>query len=81
MDSGVRTGIDILRFIGLGAKACLIGLAYNYGLGADGERGVATALKILQDELVRTTALTGVTNLAELPPDLIEAGPVATVAS
>ena len=75
VDSGVRTGIDVLRFLGLGANACFVGRAYNYGLGADGERGVTKALDILQDELLRTMALTGVSNLGELPPDLIEARP------
>ena len=74
-DSGVRTGIDILRMLGLGARGCLIGRAYNYGLAADGKQGVTRALEILQDELLRTMALTGVRSVGELPPDLVESAP------
>ena len=74
-DGGVRTGIDVLRMLGLGARGCLIGRAYNYGLAADGKAGVARVLEILQDELRRTMALTGVASVGDLPGDLIEAAP------
>ena len=75
VDSGIRTGIDILRMLALGAHGCLIGRAYNYGLAADGKAGVVRALEILQDELRRTMALTGVADVNVLPNDLIDASP------
>src|SRR5438105_623320 len=50
-DGGIRTGADILRALALGARSCLIGRAYLYGLGAGGEAGVIRAIQILADEL------------------------------
>ena len=50
-DGGIRTGMDVMRALALGAKSCMIGRAYAYGLGAGGEAGVAKALDILAKEL------------------------------
>ena len=58
-DGGIRTGADIMRALALGARACLIGRAYVYGLGAGGKAGVAKAIDILEKELDVTMALTG----------------------
>jgi len=66
MDSGIRTGQDILRAVALGAKGTLIGRAFLYGLGAAGQAGVTRTLEILHTELDRTMALCGRTNLAEV---------------
>jgi L-lactate dehydrogenase (cytochrome) len=66
MDSGVRSGADILRALALGARACIIGRAYVYGLGAGGEAGVARAIEILQKELDVSMALCGVSRVAEV---------------
>ena len=71
VDSGVRTGLDILKFLGLGARACFIGRAYLYGLGAYGQPGVTKALEILREELDLAMALTGVTEAAKVPRDVI----------
>jgi L-lactate dehydrogenase (cytochrome) len=65
-DSGVRSGQDVFRALALGAKSCLIGRAYVYGLGAGGEAGVATAIEIIRRELNVTMALTGVRNVSEI---------------
>jgi L-lactate dehydrogenase (cytochrome) len=65
-DSGVRTGADIVRALALGARACIIGRAYIYGLGAGGEAGVARAIEILQKELDVTMALCGVNSISEI---------------
>src|SRR5664280_450232 len=51
LDGGIRTGADIMRALALGARACLIGRAYIYGLGAGGKAGVAKAIDILENEL------------------------------
>src|SRR6201990_25352 len=50
-DGGIRTGMDVVRALALGAKSCMIGRAYAYGLGAGGEAGVAKAIDILRNEL------------------------------
>jgi L-lactate dehydrogenase (cytochrome) len=59
LDSGVRSGQDILKALALGAKAALCGRAYLYGLGAQGEQGVGAALDIMSRELAVSLALTG----------------------
>jgi L-lactate dehydrogenase (cytochrome) len=59
LDSGVRSGQDILKAVALGARGALIGRAFLYGLGAQGRQGVATALDILGRELTVSLALTG----------------------
>ena len=71
LDGGIMTGADILAAVALGARACLVGRAYLYGLMAGGERGVQRAGDILRRELVRTMQLTGVTGVAELGPERI----------
>ncbi|MEZ5886045.1 MAG: alpha-hydroxy acid oxidase [Paracoccaceae bacterium] len=59
LDSGVRSGQDILKAVAMGARACFIGRSYIYGLGAMGEKGVTKALDILQKEFDITMALCG----------------------
>ena len=71
VDSGIRSGMDVLKMLALGAKACFIGRAWVYGLGAGGEAGVAKALQLIRDELDTTMALTGVTDLSNVPPDVL----------
>lgn len=73
-DSGIRTGADILRALGLGARACLIGRAYIYGLGAGGKAGVAKAIDILKNELSVAMALTGTNSVREIVRDVIVGG-------
>ncbi len=58
-DSGIRSGIDVMKAMALGAKGTFIGRAYVYGLGAGGEAGVTTALEIISKELDTTMALCG----------------------
>ena len=63
-DGGIRTGQDMMRAIALGARACLSGRAYLYGLGTGGQAGVARAIEILRSELDVSMALTGATSVA-----------------
>jgi L-lactate dehydrogenase (cytochrome) len=65
-DGGIRSGQDVLRALALGAKSCLIGRPYIFGLGAGGEAGVAKAIDIIRSELSVTMALTGVNRVAEI---------------
>jgi L-lactate dehydrogenase (cytochrome) len=64
VDGGIRTGIDVMRAIALGAKGTFIGRPYIYGLGAAGEAGVTRALEILQSELSVTMGLCGERDIA-----------------
>ena len=59
IDGGIRSGQDILKAKALGATGTMIGRPYIYGLGAMGQLGVTTALKILHKELDMTMALCG----------------------
>ena len=65
-DGGIRSGQDVFRALALGARACLSGRAYVYGLGAGGGAGVARAIEIIRNELDVTMALTGVNSIAEI---------------
>ena len=70
-DGGIRSGADIMRAVALGARACMIGRAYVWGLGAAGKAGVAQAIDILKKELSVTMALTGTNRVAEIGPQVI----------
>ncbi len=65
-DGGIRTGADMMRALALGARACLIGRSYIYGLGAGGQPGVAKAIDILKKELDVAMALTGTNTIADI---------------
>ncbi|MCA0927813.1 alpha-hydroxy acid oxidase [Ruegeria profundi] len=66
MDGGIRSGQDVLKAIALGAKGTYIGRAFVYGLGAMGQKGVATALDVIQKELDTTMALCGERSVGDL---------------
>lgn len=66
LDGGVRRGTDVIKAIALGAKACMIGRAFNYGVAARGQAGVEKALDILIDDMSRTLALIGRPKLSDL---------------
>jgi L-lactate dehydrogenase (cytochrome) len=59
MDSGIRSGQDVLKALSLGAKGTYIGRAYVNGLGAMGEAGVTKSLEVIQKELITTMGLVG----------------------
>jgi L-lactate dehydrogenase (cytochrome) len=65
-DGGIRSGQDVLRALALGAKSCLIGRPYIFGLGAAGEAGVSKAIEIIRKELDVSMALTGLTSIPEI---------------
>jgi L-lactate dehydrogenase (cytochrome) len=74
-DGGVRTGMDLMRALALGAKGCMIGRAYIYGLGAYGEMGVAKSIDIIKRELDTTMALCGVTRISDIDERVIASVP------
>jgi L-lactate dehydrogenase (cytochrome) len=65
-DGGIRSGQDLFRALALGAKSCLSGRAYIYGLGAGGQAGVTRAIEIIRNELDVTMALTGVKSVGQI---------------
>ena len=68
LDSGIRSGQDVLKALALGADATMIGRAWLYGLGAMGEKGVTAALEVIRKELDLTMALCGERDVADLGP-------------
>jgi L-lactate dehydrogenase (cytochrome) len=70
-DSGIRTGADIVRALALGARSCIVGRSYIYGLGAGGQAGVARAIEILRSELDVTMALCGVKSIAGIDRSIL----------
>jgi L-lactate dehydrogenase (cytochrome) len=71
LDSGIRSGQDVLKALALGAKGTYIGRAWTYGLGAMGEAGVTRALEIIQRELELTMALCGETEVGKVGPHML----------
>jgi L-lactate dehydrogenase (cytochrome) len=69
LDGGVRSGADVVAAVALGARACLVGRAYLYGLMAGGERGVRRSVDILAVEIARTLQLLGVDAVGGLAPE------------
>jgi L-lactate dehydrogenase (cytochrome) len=66
LDSGIRSGQDVLKAMAMGAKGTYIGRAFIYGLGAMGQQGVTTALEVIHKELDLTMALCGETSVEAL---------------
>jgi L-lactate dehydrogenase (cytochrome) len=71
MDGGVRSGLDMLKALALGAKACMVGRPWAFALAARGGRGVGAMLSIMRAELHTAMALTGCTNVAKANRDLL----------
>ncbi|RYG91841.1 alpha-hydroxy-acid oxidizing protein [Loktanella sp. IMCC34160] len=71
LDSGIRSGQDVLKALALGAKGTMIGRSYIYGLGAMGEAGVTKALEVIQKELDISMALCGRRDVRTLDRDVV----------
>ncbi len=73
-DGGIRSGQDVMRALALGARSCLIGRAYAWAVGADGQRGVANAIEFIRKELSTTMALTGINRIDEIDRSVLVDG-------
>jgi 4-hydroxymandelate oxidase len=75
VDGGIRRGSDIMKTLGLGAKAVLVGRPYLWGLAVDGEAGVRRVMELLRDDLALTMALCGCPSTADIDRSLVAAAP------
>ena len=72
-DGGVRSGLDVVRMLALGAKGVLLGRAWAFALAADGGRGVRHVLDLIEAEMRVAMALTGVTGVDRIGPETLAA--------
>ena len=75
LDGGVRRGSDVVKALALGARACLIGRPWLYGLAAGGEAGVTRVLRTFAEEIDRTLALVGVSDCESLDTSVLRRRP------
>jgi L-lactate dehydrogenase (cytochrome) len=68
-DSGIRTGLDVVRMIALGADTVMLGRAFIYALAADGEAGVSNLLDLIEKEMRVAMVLTGAKSISEITAD------------
>jgi len=71
MDGGVRSGLDVLKALALGAKGCLLGKSWAFALAAGGEKGVRRLLSTSRDELRAAMILAGCADVRTAGPDLV----------
>lgn len=71
VDSGIRSGLDVVRMLALGAQGVLLGRSMAYALAADGQRGVENMLDIFAKEMRVAMTLTGVTSIAQIDPSTL----------
>ena len=70
-DGGVRSGLDVVRLLALGAKGVLLGRAWAYALAARGEAGVTTMLRMIEAEMRVAMALTGCTRIDDITTSIL----------
>jgi len=76
LDGGIRSGHDVFKAVANGAKGCLIGRAYLYGLAAMGEKGVSAALEVIRESFDNAMILTGVSKVSEITRDNLYKAPL-----
>jgi L-lactate dehydrogenase (cytochrome) len=70
-DGGIRSGLDVVRMLNLGAQGVLLGRAYIYALATHGQAGVSNLLALIEREMRVAMALTGAKSISELGPHLL----------
>ncbi|WP_077046175.1 FMN-dependent L-lactate dehydrogenase LldD [Pseudomonas sp. KK4] len=71
VDSGIRSGLDVVRMLAMGAKGVLLGRSMAYALAADGQRGVENMLDIFAKEMRVAMTLTGVTSIDQIDESIL----------
>ena len=72
MDSGIRSGLDVVRALALGAKAVMIGRPWVYALAANQKAGVREMLNLFANEIRVAMALTGCTKIGDINKTILE---------
>jgi len=70
-DGGIRSGLDVVRMLALGAQGVLLGRAWAYALGAKGEKGIGHVLSLIEAEMRVAMSLTGATSIADITSDIL----------
>ena len=70
-DGGIRSGLDVVRMLALGAQGVLLGRAWAYALGAKGEQGISHMLRLIEAEMRVAMSLTGATGIADITTDIL----------
>ena len=78
LDSGVRSGQDVIRSVAMGARGVFIGRPFLYGLGALGEAGVTKALEVIRNEADLTMAFCGLRNIKDVNKSILVPGTYPT---
>jgi L-lactate dehydrogenase (cytochrome) len=71
VDGGIRSGLDVVRMLALGAKGILLGRAWAYALAANGEAGVTHMLQLIETEMRVAMALAGVTSISDINRNML----------
>ena len=74
-DGGVRSGLDVVRMLALGAQGVLLGRAWVYALAGGGQAGVSHLLQLVEAEMRVAMALTGATDIGQITPDILATRP------
>jgi L-lactate dehydrogenase (cytochrome) len=74
-DGGIRRGADVVRAMGLGAKAVLLGRGYAYGMAAAGDAGIERAIEIFRADIIRTMKLLGVSSISQVDSSYVTTRP------
>ena len=74
-DGGIRRGADVVRAMGLGAKAVLLGRGYAYGMSAAGDAGIERAIEIFRADIIRTMKLLGVSSISQVDSSYVTTRP------
>ena len=76
-DGGIRSGLDVVRMLSLGAKGVLLGRSWIYALAAGGEGGITHVLRLFEAEMRIAMALTGCTSIDQLGRDVLAGAPAS----
>jgi L-lactate dehydrogenase (cytochrome) len=74
-DGGIRRGADVVRAMGLGAKAVLLGRGYAYGMAAAGDAGIERAIEIFRADIIRTLKLLGCPSISQVDSSYVALRP------